>query len=597
MKKAIIFCAVLLISSLTHGQRIPSSPSEALYQALDIYSLGKYDEAYEKFKSFAEFYTLEGHHTIFKFMAAKSLYKGARLDQAKERFQRFIHDYPSSSYLGASYLFLGHIAYRESNSLGAAVNYIKAIDFRGDKMSAEIAAANLIPLLSRELTIEDLDYLADNYPRSDYAGEVVYYLGKRHYESSRYKRAVRTFEKYLENYTPGFHTAEVKQLYSKAREQAFKKLVIGVLAPSSGSYSDYGKEMVDGITLAFADSPKIDGKEIELLFIDTEGSPVQATKAVRSLAMEEPVVIIGPLRSESAVGAAIVSNFNNIPLITPTASEQGIAELGDHVYQVSPPAEDIATNLAEYAITDLGITEFGIIAPSDYTSREVARAFSQKVYQMGGEVLSATYYESGETDFSNQIKPLREKLLMKTEEQLAMELIDSTAYYNVDKEEWLEQEDWRVYLGGLFMPGYPDELKLLVPQVRYHVITTQYLGLDGWDSSRLMEDLERYIDGSIFATDYHPGRESDAWDEFIVKYYNKYEREPSRVSALSYDAAYLVRRALEVGATTAENVATYLDNVENYQGVSCRIDFKGTRHANNAVSIFKIYDGMLNRLE
>jgi ABC-type branched-subunit amino acid transport system substrate-binding protein len=91
--------------------------------------------------------------------------------------------------------------------------------------------------------------------------------------------------------------------------------------------------------------------------------------------------------------------------------------------------------------------------------------------------------------------------------------------------------------------------------------------------------------------------ESDAWDEFIVKYYETYEKEPGRVSALAYDAATLVRNALENGATTAEEVAEYLREVENYDGVSCKINFKSTYNANDAVSIFRINDGMLARLE
>jgi ABC-type branched-subunit amino acid transport system substrate-binding protein len=594
-KLAIIFC--LLLPTLVFGQRIPDSPREALYQALDSYSQDRYDEAYEKFKRFAEFYSLDGHHTIFQFMAVKSLYKGGHLEQAREGFERFIRGYPGSSYIGAADLFLGHIAYREKRLMDAATYYLKAIDTGDDTRAGKIAAVNLNPLLRKELSLDDLAYLIENYPRSGYAGEIVYFQGKRNYDDGRYKRAARIFEKYLENYTPGKHTDEVKQLYSVAREKAFNKIIIGALIPLTGSYAEYGKEMKNGIELAFAKTDRIDGKEIELLIKDTEGSPVYTTQVAKSLIMEEPAVIIGPLRSESAVGASIVANFNGIPMITPTASEQGISDLGENIYQLSPPAEDIATRLAQFAVENLGITEFGIIAPGDFTGRQVAKAFNQEVYRLGGEVLSSTFYEPGETDFSNQIKPLREQLLMKTEELLATGAIDSTEYFDEDKEEWKDREDWRVYLGGLFLPGYPGELALLVPQIRYHVITTQYLGLDGWDSRDLMEEIKRYVDGSIFATDYHPGVEGNAWDDFFAGYYQAYKSEPGRVAALAYDAACLVRQAIENGATTAADVSRYLDSIENYRGVSCMIDFKATNHTNDAVSIFEINEGSINRLK
>lgn len=594
MKRVII---LLLLAGPLLAQQRTNTPREALYQALDIYSMGRYEQAYQKFKSLAEFYAIDGHHTIFRFMAAKCLYKAGRYEQAQTEFERFIRDFPSSSYISPAYLYLGHIAYQDGLLLESAIDYLKAIDSDHNTEGGAIAAANLSAMLNSELSIEDLAYLADNYPRSEFAGEIIYSLGKRHYAEKRYKRAVKIFEKYLENYAPGDHGAEVKQLYAEARELAFKNVIISVLAPLSGSYADYGKSLVDGITLVFEESPHIAGKEIELMIKDTRGSPVYATLAVKALVQEEPAVIIGPLRSESAVGAATVAANNKIPLITPTASENGIADLGECIYQISPPAEKIATSLAEYAVTELGIKDFSIIAPGDFTGRQISRAFSQKVYQLGGEVLTNSFYEDGETDFSNQIKTLRDVLLMRTEEQLATGLKDSTEYYDFDKEEWLDQEDWRVYLGGLFLPGYPRELSLLVPQIRYHVITTQYLGLDGWDSPELVSEIKRYIKGAIFATDYHPGTEGDAWEKFHEKYRAKFGKEPDRIAALAYDAASLVKLALESGASSADEINDFLGSVENYQGAACEINFQATGHANNATRIYQFGDGSLTRLK
>ena len=505
MKKLILI--FLVIASVSYSQNQPQSPYEGLKQALYTYSLGRYEQAYKQFHNLSEFYILDGHNTIFVFMAAKSLYKNKEFDKARRGFRRFIKEYPSSSYIGGANLYLGHIAYIENNMMSSAIKYLKANDMDYKSKAGIIAANNLRPMLEKELSISDIELLVDNYPQIKLADEIVFYLGKRHYENERYKRAVRIFRKYLDNYPKGSYVNEVNQLYSKAVSKASAKIIVGVLAPLTGSYADYGLNLVEGIKLVFDDASYIDSKQIELIVIDTYGSPVHATKAVKSLIQEEPVAIIGPLRSESAVGAAIAASYGGIPLITPTASEKGITELGKNIYQISPSAENIATALAEYAVNDLGIKDFGIIAPGDFTGRQVSKSFSQKVYQLGGEVLSNTYYEIGQTDYSNQIKPLREILLMKTEEQLAMEEIDSTEYYDFDKEEWLEQDEWRVHLGGLFLPGYVDELALLVPQIRYHIISSKYLGLDGWDSKMLMDKIERYIEGSIFATDYHPGSE------------------------------------------------------------------------------------------
>ena len=587
----IVFCAV------TYSQNIPSSPREGLYQALEIYSLGRYEDAYLMFKSLSEFYVLDEHHSIFRFMAAKSLYKAGDFEKARLEFERFCKEFPGSSYISAANLYLGHIAYLNDNLYKSASRYLKANNLAPNSKAGEIAADNLIPMLENELSINELSSLIDNYPKSNLAGEIVYNLGKRLFEQQKYKRAIRLFEKYLENYAPSNHSAEVKELLSTCKENIHNKVAIGVLAPLSGSFADYGQSLVEGVKLVFEENNEINGKRVELIIKDTKGSPVYATMAVSQLALDEPVAIIGPLRSESAVGAAVVASFHNIPIITPTASESGIAKLGENVYQVSPPAEVMAVTMAEYAVNKMGIKEFGIIAPGDFTGRQVSKAFTQRVYQLGGEVLSNTFYETGQVDFTNQIKPLREVLLMKTEELLATQQIDSTEYYDFEKEEWLEQDDWRVHLGGLFLPGYAEELSLLIPQIRYHVISTQYLGLDGWDSPKLIGSIERYIQGSVFATDYHPLSENKIWNDFYTEFYKKYKHESDRVSALSYDVANLIKMALENGADSAEDVNSYLGSVESYNGTGCTINFKSTNHANNSVGIFIIEDNTIKKLK
>jgi ABC-type branched-subunit amino acid transport system substrate-binding protein len=309
------------------------------------------------------------------------------------------------------------------------------------------------------------------------------------------------------------------------------------------------------------------------------------------------VAVIGPLRSESAVSAAVVSSYNEIPLITPTASEKGITLIGDDVYQLSPPAEKIAQSLAEYAVVEMGIREFGIISPGDFSSRQIAKAFTQKVYELGGEVVAEAYYELGQTDFANQIKPLRDVLIMKTEEQIAGGQLDSLVYYDTLNQSWLDQKDWPVSLGGLFLPGYTEDLAMLVPQIKYNVINTRYFGLYGWDSPKLLERVGSYVEGAVFATDYHQGSSGTYWDDFNSRFHKKYKREPDRVASLAYDAANLVKQGIEKGAFSPKAMNKYLDSIEDYNGASCNINFKSSAHSNNAVSIYLIKNGMLEKIK
>jgi ABC-type branched-subunit amino acid transport system substrate-binding protein len=578
------------------GETLPSS-KQGLNRALDLYNSERYEEAADRFSYLANIYPQDENQTVFRFMAAKSFYKAGRFDNADREFYRFITDFPNSDYLAEAFLYRGHIAYKAKLYKESAENYMKANTLEPNSKTSEIALANLEPLLSFELTISELTWLADSLAAYDISGDVVYYLGQKQFENKDFKAATLAFNNYIAKYTAGKYITEAKQALDVIQNSANRKITVGVLAPLSGSYADYGANLVSGIKLVFDNMTGVNGQILDLIIKDTGGDPVKAAVAVKELASSEPCVIIGPLRSESAVAAAVAANCIGIPLITPTASEKGISSLGNSIYQISPPSEELASKLAEYAVTTMGIKEFGIISPGDFASRQVSNAFSAKVYELGGEVVATTFYESGQTDFGNQIKPLHDVLVMKTEEKIATGEIDSLIYYDVLNEKWLDTKSWRVNLGALFLPGYSDELAMLVPQIRYNVIDTKFLGLFGWDSQQLVDRIGTYVQGAVFATDFHQGSTGLAWQDFNRRYRQKYNREPERVAALAYDAAVLVKNALQNGATTADSMTSYLNKVQNFQGASCVINFESTQRANNAVSIFRIDGHSFNELK
>ncbi len=138
------------------------------------------------------------------------------------------------------------------------------------------------------------------------------------------------------------------------------------------------------------------------------------------------------------------------------------------------------------------------------------------------------------------------------------------------------------------MPGYPDQLKLLVPQIRYHIIRTQFLGSDGWDSEDLIKEVRRYVGNAVFATDFHVGTDEVNWVEFASAYSAEYGRQPDKVAALTFDAVALVLSGLREGYNEPEKLRDYLSGIKNYRGVSCIISFKDNGRANNEVRIYTV---------
>lgn len=595
---ALFFPLFTVLPTGTSAQEYLEDPARGMKIATIDYQNGDYENAYKKYSSLANRYSLDGYNSVFRFMAAKSLYKAGEYSAAIRLFDEFLDEFPRSRYVGAGILFKGHSLYMKGDLFGAATAYIAAIDADPRNTSADIARENLRPLIDRGLSILQLEQLIEEYPLSSMVEEMEYTIAAREFESGRYRSGLRTVQSYQRRFPSGKYSSEVRNLLQEYAEKATGSQVIGLMAPITGGYTEYGRSMVEGARLAMKYLGD-DTTKLELIVKDTQGDPVKAAKVAARLAREEPLAVVGPLRSESSVGAAVVLNEENIPMITPTASEGGIASLGANVFQISPAIDRLGQAMATYAVNELGITEFAVISPDDAGGLAVSKAFTQTVYRLGGEVVSTSYYKPGETDFKQQIRPLREFLLMKTEEQLAAGEIDSAAF--IDDEEidpeypdsivLIDREEWPVNLGGLFLPGYPDELKLLIPQVRYHIIRTQFLGADGWDSEELIREVNRYVGNAVFATDFHAGSDEVNWVEFANVFSSEFNHPPDKVAALTFDAVALVFSGLRHGITGPEELREYLSEIEKYQGVSCIITFKGTGRANDEIRIYSINEG------
>ncbi len=601
MKTVSIITIVLILAYIpVAAESYMNDPEIGMKAALADYNKGQYEDAYRKFKSLSERYSLDGHNSSFRFMGAKSLYMAGEYARGITLFNDFINDFPRSRYAGAALLFKGHSLYRIGDITGASSSYINSISFNNRGESARIARKNLLPLITRGLTIWQLKKLIDEHPVSQLREELEITMAERQVNSGRYRSGANTLKSFLRRNPYGDRSRQARKLLAKCDKKLSGSQLIGLIAPLSGNYGEYGRSMVEGAELAVKymcpDSIKVD-----LIVKDTQGDPVRATSVATKLANEECLAIVGPLRSESAVGAGVISNQYSVPIITPTASQKGIASIGSYVFQVSPAVERIGQAMAEYAVNTLGITEFAIISPDDMGGITVSKSFTQTVYRLGGEVVYSSYYGTGAADFKMQIKPLREFLLMKTEEELAAGEIDSAAYIEIeqvaledssgefaDSVVLIDAEDWPVHLGGLFLPGYSDELKLLIPQIRYHIIRTQFLGADGWDSEELIKEVRRYVGSAVFATDFHVGGDEVNWLEFANAYSAEYGRQPDKIAALTFDAVALILSGLGKGFNEPEKLRDYLSEIKDYIGVSCRISFKGNGRANDEVRIYTI---------
>lgn len=335
-----------------------------------------------------------------------------------------------------------------------------------------------------------------------------------------------------------------------------------------------------GVELAAKQYSDSTGRRVDLLIEDTEGRAVTATRACQELLERDPLAIIGPLTSNSAVGCAAATSARDVPLVVPAATESGLSSLGNAVYCMSPSVRTYGQTLGRYAVEGLELCSHLVVAPNDEFGYEIAAAYREAVEASGGTIWHETFYEPGTTDFGPHLRAFKSSFLDT--------LTDTAWFYAPDSTQY-EDEEITLYPDAVFAPGYADDLALLLPQIRFYKIAGRLLGTDSFADEELMSRVGSQLEESVFGSVHPLGDGVVPWEQFSSRYSRTYGTSPGRMAALGYDAFRLVSGALTDKGATPKELSTYLSNLIGFEGATGQLTF-GSRGSNLSVPVYYIRD-------
>jgi branched-chain amino acid transport system substrate-binding protein len=105
--------------------------------------------------------------------------------------------------------------------------------------------------------------------------------------------------------------------------QGLPPLRVGVIGPFSGSSSDFGLHMRNGVVMAAAEVNAVGGymgRQLELVIMDDRGDPETGLKLAQQMARENVVATIGYCNTGVAAKGIDVFQANKMPLIIPCAT-------------------------------------------------------------------------------------------------------------------------------------------------------------------------------------------------------------------------------------------------------------------------------------
>jgi branched-chain amino acid transport system substrate-binding protein len=343
---------------------------------------------------------------------------------------------------------------------------------------------------------------------------------------------------------------------------ASAQIKIGEVDPLTGGISQFGISCHQGYLLALEEANQaggVLGQRIELVTEDDQSKPGECATVVRKLIGEDKVVgLLGDATSSATLEGAPIAQNSKVPMITPTATNPKITEVGDYIFRVCFLDEFQGRVLARFAREKLNAKTAAILTDvkQDY-SVDLTKFFKEEFTKSGGSITREQSYSTGDTDFRAQLTTLR------------------AAKPDV-----------------VYVPGYYQEVALIVKQARQVGLTMPFIGCDGWANQSLLTIGGKALDGCYLTNHFSPDDPAPAVQKFVEKYKSKYGSVPDTFAALGYDAARILIDAIKrAGSAEPSAIRDALAKTSGFEGCTGTIGFDANRNATKAALVLTIKDG------
>ncbi len=340
-----------------------------------------------------------------------------------------------------------------------------------------------------------------------------------------------------------------------------KPVEIGVITSESGAAKIYGDEVKRGLELALEEINTAGGfknKPIHLIYKDDETKPSVARVAINTLLTEDKVsLLIGGIASPVMLEIAPVANAAGAVLISPTASNPAITQMGHYIFRIHPSDILEGTNMAELA-RDLGIENIAVFAVDNQFGAGLTEVFADRYQSKYRKIVKTFVFpESGSQTFAAMVEEAKK---LKPE--------------------------------GVYIVGYMNDVAEITRMLRDADVDAVIIANSGV-TGRISEMIGAAAENLIYP---QPSFDLDSDDEamrrFITAFRARYGEPPTRFAALGYDTLRLLSDAMVLGGTAhPDTVRASLRQLKDYQGASGRINFDENGDVVQYPRLFIIRDG------
>lgn len=318
---------------------------------------------------------------------------------------------------------------------------------------------------------------------------------------------------------------------------------IGGIGVLSGDYGFYGQAVQEGVNLYVKQvnaAGGVLGKQVEILWEDTQADASVAINAYYKLTEQDGIVgFIGGVLTGETKAIAEVSAEDGIPQITASATAYDVTTNRPNVFRTCflDPTQGIG--IANY-VAELGVKKAAILYDNaDDYSKGLSEAFKAKAKELGIEIVAEEVGAYKAKDYRTQLTTIQ---------AAAPEAV--------------------------FLPYYGSDAALILAQAKEIGLDVKFYGGDGISDINVNIADMSLLTNMVYTDHFTNEVPGEVVTRFLTDYKAEYGKEPSiAFTATGYDAALVLLSAIEAAGTTEKEAVVAAIKNSSVTGVTGPIAF------------------------
>lgn len=326
------------------------------------------------------------------------------------------------------------------------------------------------------------------------------------------------------------------------------QILVGIVLPFSGQYVEGPDDpsiqrYLNGFLMARDEINAAQLAPIRLKYIveDDQSTIEGAIAAYKKLIHEDGVAaILGPSSSTQVEMAFPVAEANRMVAIGPSSAAQGLSAIGDYVFRVNQPVDNLIPRGVRLTHERLGYRRIAKLATADDGySKSADFLFTESLNAIGVEILGTETFRLRAGDYSEQLRRIKQ----------------------------LEPD-------AIFVSAQPLDVPEILIQARQVGIGADVPIIIPLLSSVEVEEAGAAAENVITFTSWSIEVNTPGNKAFVTNFRATYETDPDLFSALAYTSVYLLANAISnAGSVDSDAIRAALADTKEFDSVLGRFSF------------------------